>query len=130
MSLKDIPVTSVAQGLSHCNGCGVCCRDPCLLKPKDVAPIAKHLGVERAVFVATQLDFIPLATQGFVYFAVRPKRRADGHCHFLTDDKRCGIHEVKPWGGADFECWTPEKTWVSRDMLAWWRPEDFEELWG
>lgn len=32
-----------------------------------------------------------------------PRRRADGSCHWLTEDNKCSIHEVAPFGCAFFD---------------------------
>jgi hypothetical protein len=36
--------------------------------------------------------------------ALLPAHKPDGSCHFLTDDKRCGVHEDAPFGCAFLDC--------------------------
>lgn len=105
--------TSAAQGLDHCNGCGACCREaPCLLLPDDVPRITAHLGVSREYLMgALQIERTPRGQ-----FQVRMKNP----CTFL-DGNRCEIHEAKPAGGRDFQCWTDNPQtyyWSEADMRS------------
>ena len=91
------PETSAAQGLNHCNECGACCRlAPCSLLPHDVARIEAHVG--RSIKTDIQIG---RSKQGEFVVRMKPP------CTFLKDN-RCTIHEVKPTGGRQFECWNPE----------------------
>lgn len=105
------PESSVAQGLTHCNGCGACCRtSPCLLMPEDVRRIADHLGESRRQFAQRlQVERTP---------DHRWQVRMRGPCSFLCADNRCDIHDVKPRPAREFECWVPD----TRRYL--WRESD------
>lgn len=105
--------------IKHCNRCGECCRQSsCHLEPQDVSRIAQHLGVSRRAFARQYLQtFEPV--QGQV--AVKP-RMAEGGCVFLRGND-CGIQDVKPKGGRDYECWTrkafesPRRYWWPKSGL-------------
>lgn len=90
------PETSAAQGLAHCNQCGACCRrNPCLLKPADVARLNQHVGPVH--------EYTALERTAAGRWQIRMRRP----CRFLVEN-RCSIQEHKPSGGRDFECWTPD----------------------
>ena len=96
-------LTAYQEGKKYCTRCGECCKaNPCLLEEADVQRIADHLGMPRDDFVRTKLDVERHGDK----FAVRPKRNARG-CIFLKGND-CGINRVKPKGGREFECWTPQ----------------------
>ena len=109
--------TSAVQGLDHCNECGACCRiAPCSLMPDDVARIEAHIG--RSLLPSIQVGKRPSGE-----WVVRMKPP----CDFL-DGNRCTIHEVKPVGGREFECWNPathRRTYhwseSDLDMFKCWR---------
>lgn len=109
------PESSAAQGLSHCNGCGACCRiSPCLLAPSDYTRLARHLGETKAQFAKhIRIERLPDGK-----FQVRMKPP----CDFLNGNE-CTIQAHKPKGGAEFECWTPATYalsyhWTEKDFRA------------
>lgn len=111
-TLADLPQTSLAQGLTHCNGCGACCRvSPCLLVPDDVRRIAEHLGESRKQFAhRVQVERTPDR---------RWQVRMRAPCSFLGADNRCAIHEVLPRPAREFECWVPDARrylWSESDL--------------
>lgn len=98
--IEQHPDTSAAQGLKHCNGCGVCCRiAPCLLVPRDVHRLSKHLDMSREQLAH---KFLQIEGTPEGRFLVRLR----GPCAFL-DGNDCRIHAIKPKGGADYGCWKP-----------------------
>lgn len=107
--------TSADLGLSHCNQCGECCRQSsCHLSEQDTSKIAQHLGLSRREFARQYLTVIPTAA-GAV--AIKPRMTPQG-CVFLKDSK-CSIQAVKPKGGREFECWTPQP-----HASRYWWPSD------
>jgi Fe-S-cluster containining protein len=96
--------TSAQLGLNHCNKCGECCRQStCILEEADVPKIARHLGVMKKKLVR---KFLQVYEPSRGRYAVKPRMTATG-CVFLKDNL-CSIQSVKPKGGREFECWTPQ----------------------
>ncbi|MEY2690289.1 MAG: hypothetical protein RL375_4489, partial [Pseudomonadota bacterium] len=92
---------------------------PCLLKDAaDVSRLAEHLG--KSEFDTLLGLSITKADNGDVL--VRPKK-ARGRCEFHVDN-RCSVHEAKPSGGADFECWSAERTAEARTAMFTWKESD------
>ena len=118
MRLMLSAASSLGQGLNHCNHCGECCASPCLLRDaEDVSRLADHLGKSR-FDTLLGLDITKTA-EGAVF--VRPKK-VDGRCEFHIGG-RFSVHEAKPSGGADFECWNAERTSDERTaMFGWTEP--------
>ena len=105
--------------ISACDHCGLCCRSPCLLGGwDDVQRIAAFLGVSEHDLLG-RLMFEKTKTGEF---RVRPKPAGD-RCQFHVNG-RCAIHEVKPKGGREFECWTPS---TQRQTYGWSRA-DIEKI--
>jgi Fe-S-cluster containining protein len=104
--------TSAELGLNYCNQCGECCRrSTCHIDEKDVPRIAKFLGVSRGQFMKQYVTiFIPRRGSA----AVKPKMTATG-CTFLVGNQ-CALQPVKPRGGREFECWTPQPS----SSRYWW----------
>jgi Fe-S-cluster containining protein len=96
--------TSAELGLTECNRCGGCCRNStCHLSLGDVPKIAKHLGITGEEFARKYLAiFRPQESR----FAVKPRMTESG-CVFLRGND-CAIQDVKPKGGREYECWTPQ----------------------
>jgi Fe-S-cluster containining protein len=110
--------TSAELGLTHCNRCGECCRkSTCHLEQQDASRIAQHLGISRREFALKYLQVI-LPADGKA--AVKPRMTQDG-CIFLKNNE-CSIQSVKPKGGRDYQCWTPqgsgERYWWPSDRLS------------
>ena len=104
--------------LNHCSGCTKCCvTHPCALEPKDLASIARHLGVsEKGLFNQfLVLDYVEKA--GLRQYYVSPARKADtpgtivnpdwafseSPCIFLNGTS-CSIQRAKPRGGTTYYC--------------------------
>jgi len=94
-----------------CKQCGMCCEHhPCSPNPDEVAAIAEHLGItiEELIKMHTVLDYwvgdegdeyyVVFARVGDTTGEVAPWSWTFGcrPCVFLTKDKRCMIHPVKP----------------------------------
>jgi hypothetical protein len=47
----------------------------------------------------------------------RPLHGFDGYCHFYSASDGCTVHAVKPAGGRDFECWSPERCTPGRERM-------------
>jgi Fe-S-cluster containining protein len=108
--------SSVAQGLDHCNRCGDCCRFPCLIGSEDeVRALADRHEMGVRDFAAHYLRFR-------VGDSIQVTPRKEGEfCVFYKDG--CTVHDIKPAGGRDFECWTPERTAADRAQRFSWTPE-------
>lgn len=111
MILSD--ASSFAQSLDHCNRCGECCREPCSLGDGDVTRLARHFGMQPIDFAKAHLDV--RQRQDGVLIA-RPHFGPDGLCHFYRDGT-CTVHEVKPAGGRDFECWNQGRNVPGRERM-------------
>jgi Fe-S-cluster containining protein len=105
--------SSLAQGLDHCNRCGECCREPCSLGDGDVKRLARHFGMQPIDFARAHLD-VRQRPDGVLI--ARPHFGQDGFCHFHREGA-CTVHEVKPAGGRDFECWNPRTTAPGRERM-------------
>lgn len=111
MRYAEAPETSAAQGLDHCNGCGLCCRvAPCLLLPADVPRLRKGLRMSvRRLQAVIQVERTPAG-----HWQVRMR----DPCPMLAGNE-CTIHAFKPTGGRDFKCWTDNPQtyhWTRRDL--------------
>lgn len=107
------------RGASECVQCGLCCwRKTCEVGPKDLAPIAAHLGVTEAEVFKTYL-VVDSAPAGFTGFLLRPrlmnqqagsyltaKETFDtGQCSLMDAEGKCSIHKVKPGSARAYACW-------------------------
>jgi Fe-S-cluster containining protein len=90
-----------AKGLRfRCTQCSRCCTGQegyVWLSPKDQEPIARHLGLEREAFLKRYVRLV-----GRLLCLVD---KPNGDCIFLTEDKRCAIHPVKPRQCLAFPFW-------------------------
>ena len=112
--------SSLGQGLDHCNRCGECCKDPCLFNATgDVERIGAHLGLS----APDMLKRLRVVKDAHGNIMVSPQRAGD-YCEFYEDG--CSIHEVKPAGGRDFECWNSERTDPGRASAFFWQEADIE----
>lgn len=99
-----------ARTVCACTDCvSACKRRPAHLIPADVAPIlaaAAELG-QHDVLVASPGALVGRVVDGRMVLArigtISPKSDATGRCTFLTDDDRCAIHAVAPFGCAIFD---------------------------
>jgi len=85
------------------------------LAPDDLPRIAQVVG-----------DFSVSVTQHREgkYF-VSPVKSGE-FCSFYKGG--CSIHEVKPAGGADFECWNAERTAPGREARFAWSEDDIRRV--
>jgi Fe-S-cluster containining protein len=113
--LSEAPLMDSSRklGLTSCNKCGECCRfSPCLLVPSDVERITAKLGKS---FIGTlQIERTP--EQKYLVRMGKP-------CVFFVDNQ-CSIHDFKPTGGRDYECWNDE-TWKT---TYFWQEGDVMSL--
>lgn len=100
-----------------CDKCKAACHTmPGMLAPGDMAYIAVHQGVEPGDLDWTAANFeaspgAMVQMEGLLgrIPTIVPAQRPDGRCVFLTDDDRCGIHKVAPFGCRCFNvCDGPE----------------------
>lgn len=111
--------TSAELNLTECNRCGECCRQStCHLSLGDVPRIAKHLGMSRDELVRKLVIYRASPT----HVAVKPQKTESG-CVFLRGNE-CSIHAVKPKGGREYECWTPQPD----RSRYWWRSESLKRI--
>lgn len=84
----------------RCTQCSRCCTGPqgyVWLSPKDQASIAAHLGLALDAFLKRYVRLV-----GRLLCLVD---KPNGDCIFLTEDKRCAIHGVKPRQCLTFPFW-------------------------
>ena len=94
-----------------CPGCSAGCRHlPGYLVPADLDRLRTHLapGEELLAWARNCLLASPgaLVARGGTLFRIPtlvPARRPDGACLFLTEDGRCAVHAVAPFGCAFFD---------------------------
>ena len=90
-----------AQGLRfRCTQCSHCCTGPqghVWLSPEDQRRVASHLGLAVEVFLKRYARLV-----GRLLCLVD---KPNGDCIFLTEDKRCSIHAVKPRQCLAFPFW-------------------------
>ena len=97
------------RSFCDCTACRQSCRDrPGALAPCDMDHIAEYDGQEECSEEYLLAHFKACADGPVASYeeapevhtlAIRPKRKADGSCVFLTSEGRCSIHPVAP-----FEC--------------------------
>lgn len=91
-----------------CRKCTIPCETmPGNLIPSDLPKIAAYLGN-----TIPEMEPLLLASPGVVvktddtihrFGTLIPATKPDGSCIFLTEDKRCAIHKVAPFGCAYFD---------------------------
>jgi Fe-S-cluster containining protein len=106
-----------------CKECVACCkRQPGPLAPGDFERIAAFLGEDREAakqhFWASPGAMVKDSMTGQVrrIGSITPRMRR-GRCVFLTDDDRCSIHEVAPFGCAYFD---PHQSYVTAHPRSIW----------
>ncbi len=127
-----------------CKKCGNCCRKyPCGIVPSEIVPIAKFLKVSvRELFEKYLIgDYWVGDNTEDIY--ITPRRRTDGGdfrkasfswawsnepCIFLTDEKLCLIHDVKPQTGKDSHCKVPLRSNYKQPFAEMWK-EYFNDKW-
>ncbi len=84
----------------RCTQCSHCCTGPqghVWLSPEDQQRVAGHLGLEVAAFLKRYVRLV-----GRLLCLVD---KPNGDCIFLSEDKRCSIHAVKPRQCLTFPFW-------------------------
>jgi len=131
--LKREHPTAAAQGRQACCRSAVCCwRRPGELHPDDVPRIAAHLGLTpqelfrrwlvvdkingRLVVLPRRVHQQELAGH---YVPLRETYSLASPCVFLVPQEQnaCRIHEVKPYGCRNFECWSD--AWKTKTKPVW-----------
>jgi Fe-S-cluster containining protein len=109
----ELPPPEFERSVCACGPCtAFCFTKPGYLIPSDLFRIADYLGnggrIEKTQDVLTFLRASKGAVVGdsrtgqrFRIGTITP-RLENGRCVFLTDDDRCSIHEVSPFGCAQF----------------------------
>jgi Fe-S-cluster containining protein len=108
-----------------CKMCGNCCHFEIPMTLLDVHRIAKHLGEpDKKAFENYIQNRVSLHSSLFMI-----RKNIEGACVFLTEDKRCGIHQAKPKACRFYVC-RPDS---SRKDLPWTaacgNPGSRAELW-
>ena len=97
-----------------CHQCQAACKHmPGMLAPGDIDRIAEYVGVDMAdekpadSFIRNNFrasDGAVVVSDGipFQIPTVVPAQRENGRCVFLTEDDRCSIHPVAPFGCSQF----------------------------
>lgn len=118
-------------GKTSCQRSGLCCwQRPCELGPGDPERIAAHLGISTAELfrehlVVDRFDWglclLPRRGEqtGGQFLSDRETYDSDTPCVFLTADRTCQIHDVKPAGGRQFACWLPEAERKAMPRYPW-----------
>lgn len=103
-----------------CNECATNCRYmPGSLIPSDlgrmVPPGADSFAWAEANLLASPGALVKQLSTGTVFRipTLVPAVKADGSCIHLTDEARCAIHAVAPFGCAFFDCRTTPRDDVS-----------------
>jgi Fe-S-cluster containining protein len=117
MSGSPISKPAVEVGLAYCTRCGECCRrSTCHIgSQQEAGVIAARLGMPLDEFLNTKVTAFKVDGG----LAVKPRMGEHG-CVFLTEAGECGIEDVKPSGGRDYECWTPATFAPGVEKKFWW----------
>lgn len=105
-----------------CAGCKACCkRQPGPLAAGDYERIQKHLRASdaemRSRFWASPGSLVKdLATSETRRIGSITPRYHKGKCVFLTDDDKCSIHEVAPFGCSHFDTHMDAMTAMPRSV--------------
>lgn len=114
--LKEL--TEYEPSSCRCDKCvGTCCSEPGMLAPGDLSRIAAYVGAEPGgqfmlrnfeaaeprPCTAVGSEHTPPEVCGTVPYvrpAIHKSGIRKGRCVFLTDDDRCSVHPVRPFGCA------------------------------
>lgn len=117
--MSDIKINS----FNPCQQCGECCKTPCDLIPSDLPPLLEKFKMDLPDFFKKYLIALIVASPKYadeILMMVptrvgttggRPEKfladteylQSKGQCIFL-ENNRCGIHELKPFGGRFLQC--------------------------
>lgn len=115
MELPVIDPSRIEFGYSRtkcgCAQCTTLCRYmPGVLIPDDIHRIANHLGAPIDIIGWAKEHFYAsggwkIVVDGTIVRvpSLVPAKKSDGSCIFLTNDGKCSIHEVAPYGCAFFD---------------------------
>jgi Fe-S-cluster containining protein len=127
-----------------CLECTLNCRHiPGYLIPADLERIKNHLAADANLLGWAKQHLLAspgalVAANGMVFRipTLVPARATSGACIFLTDDDRCAIHPVAPFGCAFFDAHMPksEADRRSRHGLediykAWVKGDEYGQVW-
>ena len=128
-------VSWYAEGLRFsCTACGNCCTGPqgyVWLSPRDEAAVAEWMGLDPAAFRRRYVRLVG----PHLCLVDKP----GGDCIFLTEDRRCSIHPVKPRQCLTYPFWPrivgTRKTWAEEgegcpgmDAGPLWKAEEIDAL--
>lgn len=125
----------------ECGSCKAACRTlPGMLVPGDLQRIGNFEGVPpttewvREHFEASEGSLCEVDGKTVRVPVIVPAQRQSGRCIFLTNDDRCSIHPVAPYGCRIFNvCETPDSDCDHRsaEALACISGEpDYLRIWG
>ena len=100
MLQKKTPLSEILSISENCERCGHCCSyGSGALIDGDIEKITQHLQVSQEDLKKQYLEEIEkFNTKRFRPKTNKVKDRPYGKCIFLTEDKLCKIHTVKPTG--------------------------------
>jgi hypothetical protein len=132
------------RSVCACPDCVRPCRHiPGYLIPADLDRIRQHLLPDQTLRSWARRYLLPspgaLVVQRSGHFRIPtlvPARRSDGACCFLTEEDRCRIHDIAPFGCAFFDCHQPVDVSDRRSVCglnavleAWRRGDAYAEVW-
>ena len=105
--MSDLPdLDQFERSYCDCRKCSLTCRYmPGMCAPGDVQKIARYLGEQpSAEWIAKHFEASegsPVRVHGkavYVPTIVPAQNETNGQCVFMTDDGRCSVHPVAPFG--------------------------------
>jgi Fe-S-cluster containining protein len=101
LDMNEIPFE---RTVCACTGCVACClRQPGYLVPGDVKRILEFTGKPAKEILVDSLGGQVMDRETRIVRRIRtivPKMDRTGRCNFLTEDNKCSIHPVAPFGCA------------------------------
>jgi hypothetical protein len=103
---------NLKRNICSCNRCKWNCKTlPGYLIPTDILIICKKLGYEEKVLYFAETFLLASAgaivQKGEEIFRIPtlvPRRNEKGYCIFFTEEEKCLIHSVSPFGCRYFDC--------------------------
>lgn len=104
---KPSELQQFERSYCKCDKCRSGCKAmPGMLSPGDIDNIAEYLGKEpdeefvSEHFAASEGALVRIQECGTLARipTIVPKQKENGECVFLTEDGRCGVHPVSPFG--------------------------------